>query len=188
MSWQAPIETDRLILRSFRREDAREVARLAGDRDIAATTLNIPHPYEESAAIEWISMHTAWAATGECYVFAVERRDDPGPIGSVALDVNREHERAELGYWIGRPYWNCGYATEAAQAVVRFGFDELGIHRIAANHFGGNDASGSVLLKAGFTYEGCLRGCAKKWDRQVDLHYYSVLATDGDEGSPDAVS
>lgn len=188
MSWQERIETDRLVLRSFRLEDAADVAHLAGDREIAANTLNVPHPYEESAAVEWIAMHTAWAAAGECFVFAVERRDEPGPIGAIALDVTREHQRAELGYWIGRPFWNRGYATEAARAVVRFGFEDLGVHRIAANHFSANGASGSVLLKAGFTYEGCLRGCALKWGRHEDLHYYSVLATDGDEGSPDAVS
>lgn len=178
MVWPAYLETDRLILRPFVLGDARSVAQLAGDREIAANTLNIPHPYEESAAVEWISMHTAWAAAGEAYILAVERTSDPGLIGSIALDVNREHERAELGYWIGRPFWNQGFASEAARAVVRFGFERLGLHRIQANHFEHNGASGSVLLKTGFTYEGCLRGCVLKWGRHMDLHYYSILATD----------
>jgi RimJ/RimL family protein N-acetyltransferase len=185
MEWPVRLETDRLILRPFRLEDAPDVARLAGEREIAETTLNIPHPYEESIAVEWIARHTAWAAAGESYVFAINRREEPSLIGALELGVEREHERAELGYWIERSCWNLGYATEATRAAVAFGFGELGLHRIQANHFSRNGASGSVLLKAGFTYEGCLRGSVLKWGEYEDLHYYSILATDSDDGKPE---
>jgi len=179
-AWPVRLETERLLLRPFALEDAPDVARLAGDREIAENTLNIPHPYDQVMAVEWISLQAAGTAAGEAYVFAIERHAKAGLIGAVGLRLDPEQHAAELGYWIGRPFWNRGYATEAARAAVEFGLDRLGLHRIQANHFSRNGASGSVLLKAGFTYEGCLRDSVLKWERFEDLHYYSVLATDGE--------
>ena len=107
--------------------------------------------------------------------FAVERRDDGALVGAVSLRVEREHARAELGYWIGVPYWNSGYGTEAARATVAYGFRELGVDRIFAYHFSVNPASGRVLPKIGMQHEGRLRGHHRKWGQALDSEVYGIL-------------
>ena len=83
--------------------------------------------------------------------------------------------RAELGYWIGKPYWGQGYCTEAARATLDFGFEQLGLNRIFAHHFARNPASGRVMQKIGMTREGRLRQHVKKWDAFEDLELYGIL-------------
>ena len=89
-----------------------------------------------------------------------------------------EHDHAELGYWIGVPYWGAGYATEGARAVMQFGFETLSLNRIFASHFSRNPASGRVLQKIGMRYEGTLRRHLKKWDEYIDLECYGVLRSE----------
>ena len=83
-----------------------------------------------------------------------------------------------MGYWIGVPYWNKGYCSEAAKALIGYGFDELGLNRVFAEHMVRNPASGRVMEKAGMTYEGTLRQHVKKWDRYEDLKVYGILRTE----------
>ena len=123
MPTQPTLETARLALRPFRTADADEVQRLAGDRAVADTTLNVPHPYEDGMAERWISNHRDWFERGQQAVFAITLRSDGTLIGAIGLLINGEDQRAELGYWIGKPYWNQGYCTEAARAVLGFGFE-----------------------------------------------------------------
>src|SRR5205807_543875 len=101
---QPKLKTSRLVLRPFRLEDAPEVQRLAGDPAVAATTLRIPHPYLDGMAESWITSLTPRYEKGECVSFAITREEDGALLGAVGLDIVQEHERAELGYWIGRPY------------------------------------------------------------------------------------
>ena len=169
------IETERLILRPFRLDDAPELQRLIGDRDIAATTLNIPHPYENGMAEEWIGKHQERFDKGEGVSFAITHREEGFFIGGMGLHINKEHENAALGYWVGKPYWNKGYCTEAAQAVVRYGFEVLGLNRIHAAHMRRNPASGKVMQKIGMKHEGCLRQHIKKWDKFEDIERYGIL-------------
>ena len=86
--------------------------------------------------------------------------------------------RAELGYWIGVPFWGQGHATEAVAAVLAFGFGPLGLHRIHATVFPRNPASARVLEKSGFRREGLLRGYARKEGAFEDLVMYARLRTD----------
>jgi RimJ/RimL family protein N-acetyltransferase len=182
---QSTLETGRLRLRPFRITDADDVQRLAGDRAVADTTLNIPHPYEDGFAERWIGNHRDWFEMGQQVVFAVVLKGDKAKeprhafaaklIGAVGLLLDRQDERAELGYWIGKPYWNHGYCTEAARAVVDFGFAQLGLNRIYAHHFVRNPASGRVLQKLGMAHEGQLRQHVRKWDAFEDLELYAVL-------------
>ena len=115
------------------------------------------------------------AERGEQAVFAVTLRSEKTLIGSVGLKIHREDRRAELGYWIGRPYWNQGYCTEAARAALEFGFRQLGLNRLFAHHFARNPASGRVLQKIGMTREGRLPQHVRKWDAFEDLELYGVL-------------
>lgn len=173
------LETPRLLLRPFRMADADAVQRLAGDRTIADTTLNIPYPYEDGLAEKWISNHRDWFAEREQAVFAITLRDQPDAlIGAVGFCVTREDHRAELGYWIGQPHWGQGYATEAAQAVLAFGFEDWRLHRITANCLSRNPASARVMQKIGMTHEGRLRQHVIKWDVFEDLELYGILAAE----------
>jgi [ribosomal protein S5]-alanine N-acetyltransferase len=175
MAGQPNLETDRLVLRPFRVEDASEVQRLAGDREIAATTLRIPHPYPEGAAEEWIASLAASFASGDSVAFAVTRRSDGALLGAIGLDITRQHERAELGYWIGKPFWGNGYCTEAARAVVNYAFEDVGLNRITAGHFAHNIASGQVMQHIGMTCEGKRIQEIKKWGKFVDVILYGLL-------------
>ena len=155
--------------------DAGRVQRLAGDRAVADTTLNIPHPYEDGMAEQWISNHRHWFERHEQAVFAIVLRAEDALIGAMGFLINMENQRAELGYWIGRPYWNGGYCTEAARAMLRFGFEQLGLNRIYAHHFARNPASGRVMQKIGMVHEGRLPQHVRKWDAFEDLELYGVL-------------
>ncbi|MFL5567923.1 MAG: GNAT family N-acetyltransferase, partial [Gemmatimonadaceae bacterium] len=86
-----------------------------------------------------------------------------------------EHRRAELGYWIALDCWNRGYATEAAERIIDFGFETLGLHRIEARHFVRNPASGRVMQKLGMQQEGVERDWAIKWNCFETLALYSIL-------------
>lgn len=172
---QPVLETKRLVLRPFSFMDVPVVQKLAGNKAIAATTLNIPHPYEDGMAEEWIGTHQERFEKGEVVTFAITLRDEKTLIGAIGLEINQLHERAELGYWIGKPYWNIGYCTEAAREVIRFGFDEYQLHRIHAAHFSSNGASGRVMEKIGMKHEGKLRRHIKKWGKHEDLEVFGIL-------------
>jgi RimJ/RimL family protein N-acetyltransferase len=172
------LPTQRLVLRPYSLEDAQDLVRLAGTREVAATTLRIPHPYREQDAMDFIASARSDFDLGLTVRFAITLRESGQFCGGIGLRVNREHRRAELGYWLGVPYWGQGYATEAAQAVVRYGFETLGLARIYASHFSENRASGRVLEKIGMRHEGCLRGHIRKWDEFKGLEFYGMLRSE----------
>lgn len=119
------LKTERLILRPFTLDDASEVQKLAGDKDIASTTLLIPHPYGDGEAEKWIETHKPRFKEGKLVNFAITHKNDGYLIGAIGLNIAKQHESGELGYWVGKPYWNNGYCTESARAIIRFGFEEL---------------------------------------------------------------
>jgi ribosomal-protein-alanine N-acetyltransferase len=175
---QPTLVTDRLTLRPFIPDDAFDVERLAGAREIADTTLNIPHPYPHGGARDWIALHAPAWTQGTSATFAVVENDSGMLVGAVSLIIKREHRRAELGYWIARDSWNSGYATEASRRIVDFGFRELHLHRIEARHFLRNPASGRVMAKLGMQQEGVERDWAIKWNRFESLVVYSILESE----------
>jgi [ribosomal protein S5]-alanine N-acetyltransferase len=172
------ITTDRLLLRPFSRDDIPALLPLIGAREVAATTLRIPHPYSAEDA-EAFLRHTEEVrekGTGvRCGIFL---KHDATLCGGIGLVSNLEHHHAELGYWLGVPFWGKGYCTEAAQAVVSFGFEVLNLHRIHAGHFSSNPASGRVLRKLGMKHEGVLRQHICKWGDYIDVETYALLASE----------
>jgi ribosomal-protein-alanine N-acetyltransferase len=175
---QPVLETDRLILRPFALADAKDVQRLAGDFAVADTTLNIPHPYPDGAAEEFFSTHQAKYEKGEGIIFAITRKVGGSLIGGVGLDVTKRFRRAEIGYWIAKPFWNQGYATEAGRAVVAYGFSKGSLHKIVGTYLARNPASGRVMKKIGLAQEGLLREHVIKWDRFEDLVTCGILSTE----------
>lgn len=184
MSEQPVLRTSRLVLRPFSLDDATSVQLLAGAQEVADTTLHIPHPYPPGAAEQWIATHpTAWeSGTGVTYAITEPASDIV--IGAVGLTIAVQHARGELGYWIGVPFWNRGYATEASRALVDLGFGPLGLHRIQARHLTRNPASGRVMQKLGMQPEGINRHYIRKNDQFEDLALYAVLADEWTTGRP----
>src|SRR5690606_22707530 len=104
----------------------------------------------------------------------VSKADD-ALFGMVGLHMGEEHKGAEVGYWIGVLYWKLGYATEAAQRVLDWGFQMLGLNRINGQLFAGNPASGRVMQKIGMKYEGTLRQHFIRFDEFRDSVCYGIL-------------
>ena len=172
-----PIVTERLRLRLFRLTDAPSVQRLAGDYDVAKMTLTIPHPYPDGVSERWIATHGEGLRRGTLMELAITKHDDT-LLGAISLGIRRDSHWGELGYWIGKPYWNQGYCTEAAKAVIQLGFDYLGLNRIQARHMTINPASGRVMQKCGMVYEGTLRQAAYRAPEYYDLAVYSILRSE----------
>lgn len=167
--------TARLILRPFTMDDAEELARCAGAREVARTTLRIPHPYAESQAREYIAtIEPAWRS-GKGASFAIIDRASNTLAGGVGLAFESAHNNAELGYWVAVPAWGKGIATEAGTRVIDWGFGELRLARIHAHAFGSNPASCKVLEKLGMQHEGTLRQHILKWGEIEDAVMYGVL-------------
>lgn len=170
MTIDAPvIETLRLRLRGFDLGDAQAVQRLASDAEIAATTLSIPHPYPEGAAAEWIRKGQELIEQGSGLPLAITLREGDALIGSIGLSINEKHRHAEMGYWIGLPYWGSGYATEAARALLTYAFERIDLNRVFAHHMVHNAASERVLEKLGMQREGLLHEHILKYGRYIDI-------------------
>ena len=106
-----------VTLRPFGPGDAPRVQLLAGEREVAEMTALIPYPYPDGAAEAWIAGQAREQAAGREYTYAVTSSDDGTLVGAIGLrPIAAEH--GNLGYWIGRPYWGCGYATAAARTGV----------------------------------------------------------------------
>jgi RimJ/RimL family protein N-acetyltransferase len=165
------LETARLRLRPYCEADIAELLPLIGTREVAATTLRIPHPYTEQDAKAFLVLAQE---PGKIWL-AISLRSDGRQIGGIGLRLDEQHRHAELGYWLGVPYWGKGYATEAAREMLRYGFEDLHLHRIYASHFKHNLASGRILVKLGMRYEGCQREHVCKWDEFLDSELYGVL-------------
>jgi RimJ/RimL family protein N-acetyltransferase len=145
------VATERLILRGPVAADVAQLAELANDLGVAGATTHLPYPYGQSDAEAFVGS-VARMSPREHAVFAVEHREF-GVIGMLGFH-EREARRPELGYWLGRPFWGRGYATEAVNAALRWAKGDWRKNVVWAGHFADNRASGQVLCKAGFLYTG----------------------------------
>lgn len=170
------IRTERLVLRPFSIDDAPRVAEFAGSEEVYANTLGMPHPYTDEDAAKWISGHDMKFYEGMGIESAVTL--DGVLIGVVGITVSKRHNRGELGYWFGKPYWGMGYATEAAKVLVKYAFLEMGLNKITSRHFAHNPASGRVLAKTGFSREGILRQEYLKDGVYMDAVVFGLLRRD----------
>ncbi|WP_066051982.1 GNAT family N-acetyltransferase [Robertmurraya korlensis] len=169
------LSTERLILRKLGTTDAKRIKELAGDYDVAKTTLNIPHPYPEGSAVVFIHSVLESENKGQLATYAITKKESDDLIGMVSIKVNSTFNRGELGYWVGKPYWGQGYGTEAAKALVHFGFEKLKLNRIYAQAFTTNPGSWRIMEKIGLTYEGTLRQHVSRFGEYYDLAQYGLL-------------
>jgi RimJ/RimL family protein N-acetyltransferase len=181
---QPCLRTERLVLRPYALADAPAVQRIVSDRELASTTLSIPHPYPEDGAVQWLkSIELKWS-DGSGAVFAITLAANGELVGTIGLVIKPEHHHAELGYVIARPQWGNGYVTEAAAAVLGFGFDTLNLNRIFAHHMTHNPASGRVMRKIGMRYEGAMRQHIVKWGEVRDIAFYGLTRDEWKQGRP----
>jgi len=146
------IPTPRLRLRPLTPADAPRIAQYASDFDVAKMTTRMPHPYALEDARSFVERADDPLANDET-VFGVESPKD-GLIGAVGFHAGGALNAPEFGYWIGKPWWGKGYATEAARAALKWAKTGWGRKVVFAGHFADNPASAAVLIKSGFLYTG----------------------------------
>ena len=176
LRYQPSFQSERLRMRPFIADDAPALQKLADVREIADTTITIPHPYSLAAAKTWIASLPHLFRAGTAVHFAMELKETGELVGASALrDIDKEHSQAELGFWVGKPWWGQGIATEVAHATLRFGFRELSLNRIYAYAMVRNASSEKIFHKLGMRQEGLLRQGVRKWGLFEDVVLYAIL-------------
>lgn len=166
-----------LWMRPLAEQDIAPIMKYASAPEIAANTF-VPHPYPPKAAHEFVRKVGEEWRKDQGYTFAIIEAQSGCFAGCMGLHPVPEHQRAEVGYWIGLPYWGRGLATQALRLLIQFGFEELGLNRIAAGHFTHNPASGRVMQKANMRYEGTWRAYHYHRDGFKDSVWYAILRED----------
>ena len=173
------IETERLILRRFRIEDAPEMYRnWASDPEVTAYLTWPPHERVEdtkSILSDWISKY----GEQDFYNWAMELKETGEVIGNISVVALYEPlSEAKMGYCMSRAYWGRGLMPEALRAVIALLFDEVGANRVEARHDARNPKSGRVMSKAGMLFEGVLRQAGKSNAGICDEVVYAILRSD----------
>ncbi|SDI61733.1 GNAT family N-acetyltransferase [Chryseobacterium jejuense] len=167
------IDTERLILSQLEEKDIPFIVEFLQHRIFSDLTSNIPYPYTEDDAKFWLKMSKDAFENKTGFTFGIRNKEEE-LIGAIGLH-DREDDKAELGYWIGIPNWNKGYVTEAAKAIVNFGFEELELNKIYATHLIHNPASGKIMEKIGMEKEALLKQHVKHDNEYFDLVMYSIF-------------
>jgi RimJ/RimL family protein N-acetyltransferase len=148
------LHTPRLCLRKLEPEDIPSLLRYANNEKITAYVLNIPYPYREPDAVFRISYVVQGFKTKFRFVFSIINKATAEMIGEISLHLDARKPLAQLGYWLGEPFWNKGIITEAIGAVLQFGFNDLQLETVLAICDRANGASARVLAKNGFEKTG----------------------------------
>jgi len=175
------IETLRLVLSELKAKDIPRIVQYASNETISANTLNIPYPYHEKDAIYWLNQAFIGFKEGSQYIWGIRLKPTQDFIGGISLIISINHHRAEIGYWIGEPFWNKGYTTEATQALIKFCFEKLNLDKITSSHIVYNPASGRVMEKCGMIKEGILSQHIYKKGAYHDLVQYGLTRKQYDE-------
>lgn len=172
------IETSRLCLRPFHPEDFEAVQAYAGCEENTLYVEWGPNAPEDTVAFLRAVIREATSLHCKDYQFAAQRRDNARVIGAVSLSLQEENQ-GELGWIVHRDFWRQGYATEMGQAILKFGFETLGLRRIIAHCDTENEGSWRVMEKLGLRREGCFlqsRPAAKRSERPYsDDFSYAML-------------
>ena len=171
------LESEALLMRPLEPGDIDEIPALVEAPEIAANTF-VPRPYTAEDAQEFVQRARERWQYDEAYAFAIIDKSLGRFVGCMGLHPALEHDRAEVGYWVGKPYWGRGVATGALRLLIRFGFDVLNLNRIEAGHFEHNPASGRVMLKANMRREGRRRQYIFHRDQYKDVLWYAILRED----------
>jgi RimJ/RimL family protein N-acetyltransferase len=171
------VVNDQVHLSEFRTSDKPALVQHLNDPDIYDRTLRIPFPYTDADADDWLALVAkVTGQQGRPVQFAIRSADDAG-IGGCGFDgfqVGQSH-RAEVGYWLAKPYWGRGIMTAVVRRACQHAFEEFGLVKITAHVFSHNRASARVLAKCGFQEEGFLRKHFLKDGRFLDARLFALL-------------
>lgn len=158
------IQTKRLTLRPPKPGDAQRIYDCMQEPELPLNLGRAPFPYEMKDAVEWIEKATHEDVRNMSYPFLIDH-DAEGVIGCVGLD-RKDGDFWELGYWVGKPWWGQGFATEASTAMLEWGQSTLGARGYIAGYIYDNPASGTVLDKLGFSTVGVHRAYVRGRDKK----------------------
>ena len=173
----AVLANESIKMRSFEPTDIAPVLALASASEIAENTF-VPHPYSQDAAEEFVNRVRQQWSLDEAYVFAILDRSSDAFVGAMGIHPEGKHNSAEVGFWIGKPFWGRGLATSALRLLIRFGFQQLHLNRIEAGHLVHNAASGRVMQKADMRCEGIRRQALLHRNQYKDVVWYAILRED----------
>jgi [ribosomal protein S5]-alanine N-acetyltransferase len=171
------VVNDQVHLSKFRSSDKPALVQNLNDRDIYERTLRIPFPYTDASADEWLSHYVkATDQHGQPAHFAIRTGDDAliGGCGLNDFEIGKSH-RAEVGYWLAKPFWGRGIMTAVIQRLCQHAFEEFGLVKIIAHVAMHNPASARVLEKCGFVQEGLLRKHFLKDGQFIDVKLFGLL-------------
>lgn len=172
------LQTPRLILRKMTMADAQDMYDYSRDPEVSRHVLWDAHRSvgESRAYLRYILRQYR---NNEPSSWGMELRETGMLVGTIGfMWWNRDNRSAEVGYSLARSQWNKGLMTEALREVIRFGFEEMSLHRVEAQHETTNPASGRVMQKVGMRKEGDLRGRLYNKGRYVDVSLYAILRED----------
>ncbi|AFM05252.1 acetyltransferase, ribosomal protein N-acetylase [Bernardetia litoralis DSM 6794] len=170
------LETERLILNSLSYKDIPKITAYLQNPKISENVINIPFPYSEKDAIFWINLGNQGRESKEVYNFAIRLKEDEklNFIGAIGIRLDKKHNKAELGYWLGEPFWGKGFMSEATKRIIKFGFEILELNKINATHFLHNPASGKIMIKNKMIKEAEIKEHFKKGDIYLDIIQYRL--------------
>ena len=172
------LETPRLILRRLEMRDAPDLFDYSRDPQVAKHVLWDAQT-SVSEARAYVRYMLRRYRAGEPASWGIEEKETGRVVGTIGyMWYQRDNNACEVGYSLARRRWNRGYMTEALGEVLRFSFEELGVHRVEAQHEVENAASGAVMRKCGMRKEGTLRGRLYNKGRYVDVDLYAMLRED----------
>ncbi|MBB4825888.1 RimJ/RimL family protein N-acetyltransferase [Sporosarcina luteola] len=171
------LESDRLLLQPFRQKDAFRIRDLANDKELA-DILGLPHPYELKHAEDWIASQSVLIKDGNEYPLTIALKETNEIIGTITIRIDKRNRKGELGYWIGKAYTGNGFATEAVQKIIEFGFHQLKLNKIWASVLTRNSSSKLVLKNSGLQKEGTLKQNKILHNVYEDIDMYGILLSE----------
>ena len=169
------IEGKNIHLRPVTKRDARSLYEHARDKEISRYTF-VPHPYTVEDALRFIRHSRKQARAGKEYHFGIALNATGQIVGMVGMEhISQQHQRAEVGYWLGKSFWGRGYASEALRLMLKFAFEHLKLNRITAGVMHPNTASARMLKRVGFTCEGRFRRSFLQYGQWMDELRFGIL-------------
>lgn len=175
------IETERLIIRDFQREDSQSLARNINHPLIHSLTANIPYPYTLETAEKYMLDDEAERKKQPRinYRFAIQLKDNPDVIGSIGIhNLNIKNSKAEIGYWLSVDYHSRGIMSEAEESVLKFAFEDLKLHKIIGTALAINKSSNALFKKFGFRHVGTLKEDRSNEGIWIDTNLWELLNQD----------
>lgn len=167
------INTKRLTLSAPRAADIPTIVEYGKAKEIAKNMLFLEHEYGEAEAVWWVNFANESFKNKSQYVFRIGLKPNDDFIGGIAI-MMKKFKAAEVGYWVGKPHWGKGYCSEGMGAILKYGFEELGLQRMFAVHYLSNMGSGKVMIKNGMIKEGEFKDFAVIDGQYVDAAQYRL--------------